>query len=279
MIVSNCPRCEEAFQVPDAAIPDDAYAQCPWCQETFPIAEVIGRLPPLLQVMSADGQVLRFSQQPAAVSHGHSTEQASRHPLDSKAMALIAGLGTVDGPLIDANADTVANETVTEENWNSDSVVLDGSSPQVQTGSGAQEPWASGSSTREQKAAPMSVTPTPQLTRRPRGKSGLRTFLSIVLGGLFSVPLALFILWLLTLFGVDIDLGFWPFDPQRQSFKDATSMMAGGPSLDRFSTTRPSGYDFSSGREASSPMESRRGAAESPMGPARWHDAAAIGIG
>ncbi len=56
MIVSNCPRCGEAFRVPADELPDDAYAQCPWCRDTFPVTDVLKVLPPVLEVLSADGQ-------------------------------------------------------------------------------------------------------------------------------------------------------------------------------------------------------------------------------
>lgn len=58
MIVSRCPRCHEAFRLPSDAIPDDAVGRCPWCRETFPAAEVLSGLPPVLEVTSAEGQVI-----------------------------------------------------------------------------------------------------------------------------------------------------------------------------------------------------------------------------
>ncbi|MFK8111672.1 MAG: hypothetical protein AB8B91_05705 [Rubripirellula sp.] len=70
MIASNCPRCQESFRLPSAELPDDAYAQCPWCRETFPLSEVIGTLPPILEVMSADGQPLQIGAAVAAASLG-----------------------------------------------------------------------------------------------------------------------------------------------------------------------------------------------------------------
>ena len=56
MITSNCPRCQEGFRVPIGTMPDGAYAMCPWCHETFPLAEVLDRLPPQLQILTADGE-------------------------------------------------------------------------------------------------------------------------------------------------------------------------------------------------------------------------------
>ncbi len=41
MIVSNCPRCCEPLRVPTGELPDNAYAQCPWCRETFPLSDVL----------------------------------------------------------------------------------------------------------------------------------------------------------------------------------------------------------------------------------------------
>ena len=37
-------------------MPDDAYAMCPWCHETFPLKEVLDRLPPQLKILTADGE-------------------------------------------------------------------------------------------------------------------------------------------------------------------------------------------------------------------------------
>ena len=66
MIVTNCPRCGEAFRVPGVELPDDAYAQCPWCRDTFPVSDVLKLLPPVLKVLSADGRPIDAARHQAA---------------------------------------------------------------------------------------------------------------------------------------------------------------------------------------------------------------------
>ncbi|MGB7344167.1 MAG: hypothetical protein WBD20_08130 [Pirellulaceae bacterium] len=60
MIVAHCPRCAEAIRVPSTQLPDDAYAQCPLCRESFAATELLDRLPPVVQLMGADGSPLEF---------------------------------------------------------------------------------------------------------------------------------------------------------------------------------------------------------------------------
>jgi hypothetical protein len=70
MLVSNCPRCKESFRVPSGELPEDAYAECPWCRETFPITDLLNQLPPILEVMTADGQPIASAPQVASAGLG-----------------------------------------------------------------------------------------------------------------------------------------------------------------------------------------------------------------
>ncbi len=257
MIVSNCPRCDEAFRIPNAKLPDDAYAQCPWCRETFPIAEVIHRLPPVLQVLSADGRPLHFAphQEPAMAaapegavdestlpefseSSDYPSSAAVAMPLDS-----VTSSAEEDTDLIDADLGSLAEEdlvepsamkTVTDETvaetWTDESTTSteedkvdfeiedpndtwegdeSGQQPIVDTGDVGE--------VGEDVIAPMKVSPAPSPNRRKSNGSNFRTLLSIVLGGLAAGPLAIAILWILTLFGVNVNLGFWPLDGSSSS--------------------------------------------------------------
>lgn len=211
MIVSNCPRCDEVFRVPDAEMPDDAYAECPWCKETFPIVEVLHRLPPVLNVISADGQALSFSQQRAVMAGGLAGEAGEPSTIDQSEY-YDGGIGTLgDDEPDDLGHKTVSEETVAET-WTDvrtsegDSSVADFD---VEDPHDTLEEGGPAGDVRP--VAPMKVTPAPVLHRKSRG-SNTRTWISIVLGGLAAGPLAVAILWVLTLFGVDVDLGFWPLN-------------------------------------------------------------------
>ena len=58
MITTLCPRCAEKIRIPDAEIPHDAFACCPLCQESFPASEILDRLPPVVELLGADGEPL-----------------------------------------------------------------------------------------------------------------------------------------------------------------------------------------------------------------------------
>ncbi|TWT79957.1 hypothetical protein CA13_13680 [Planctomycetes bacterium CA13] len=66
MITSTCPRCSELFRLPSADVPPDATAQCPWCGEIYPASEIVNQLPPMVQLISVDGQPLFTDETPAA---------------------------------------------------------------------------------------------------------------------------------------------------------------------------------------------------------------------
>lgn len=221
MIQSNCPRCDEVFRVPDAEMPEDAYAQCPWCRETFPIAEVT--LPPVLQVLSADGKTLQLSPTQEPMVSGVS-EQGSRgsvqmfdHDADMEPHHDHDDMFDTGVEIVDPNlagegsaSKTVSDETVAET-WNdsaTDGVDFDVEDPNDTWNEAPESDPPQGNA-----IAPMKVTASPSHPRKPKGSS-TRTLLGIVLGGVSAVPLAIGILWVLTQFGVDVDLGFWPLDGQ-----------------------------------------------------------------
>ena len=108
MIASNCPRCRESFRLPSDELPEDAYAQCPWCSESFPISEVLNQLPPVLEVLSADGQPLTFK---------------SVVPGVAAAGVAAAGLFGSDDLSIDAGDDDRSDDA----DFNNETVVDDGS--------------------------------------------------------------------------------------------------------------------------------------------------------
>ena len=66
MINTFCPRCSEAIRLPSASLPDGVYAECPICRETFLASEVIDRLPPVLQLIGADGNPLQLDHSDSA---------------------------------------------------------------------------------------------------------------------------------------------------------------------------------------------------------------------
>ncbi|TWU47904.1 hypothetical protein [Rubripirellula reticaptiva] len=72
MTVSNCPRCAEPIRLPvdpefSGSLIDDAQGECPWCGESFPMSELVRKLPPMLVVRSADGQAITPALAGAAV--------------------------------------------------------------------------------------------------------------------------------------------------------------------------------------------------------------------
>lgn len=57
MMTTDCPRCGETVRLPAGEPPADAEAQCPWCGESFPLHEILERLPPLLKLTPLAGAV------------------------------------------------------------------------------------------------------------------------------------------------------------------------------------------------------------------------------
>ena len=108
MIISNCPRCDEAIRVPADELPDDAYAQCPWCRETFPANDVLKAMPPILKVMSADGAPIVTAPRESATADMGTTELG---------VAALGGPGFGDA-VVSADSPSTA-ETVVEDEMSS----------------------------------------------------------------------------------------------------------------------------------------------------------------
>lgn len=184
MIISNCPRCQEGFRVPTGTIPDDAYAVCPWCNETFPLTEVLNQLPPVLQILSADGEPIEI--------------------LESGAIHSAAGMQALSGASAGAFDHLQPTDgAVSDQPWDPTALNFGDGSGQTDTG------WNPDGASQ---TVPMSVSPRPN--RRKKSGSGIRSMVQVVVGGLLSVPIALAILLAV---GRAPDLGFWPFDGQARS--------------------------------------------------------------
>ena len=158
MIVSNCPRCNEAFRVPSAELPEDAYAKCPWCRETFSLSDVLTRLPPILEVLSADGQPIVSRQSVAAV---------------------------VDDGASDSFGRRADNETVIDESWMQGQSPAGGIGPVDFEVADSVGTWEG--DRHSEKISPMKGSPG----RKKKGKyAGLRAVIGVVLGGALAFPIA-----------------------------------------------------------------------------------------
>lgn len=224
MITANCPRCSDPFRVPDGEFPEDAYAICPWCQETFPVGEVLDRLPPMLQVLDADGQPMKVSSLALAAGAG----------------ALAAGAAALDLDVNDTSSEASdledvdpTTETVVEDHFapqpevlQEPAVQVDSTSETIEIEDFAVDPgvdsqdghidfevqedpndtWEDEDELQVQpeNPAPMRVSPAP--TRNKKSGSGLRTVIGIVVGAAASLPIAAGLLWLIGHF-----LGYGPF--------------------------------------------------------------------
>ncbi|MGB7323285.1 MAG: hypothetical protein WBD31_00330, partial [Rubripirellula sp.] len=101
MTVSNCPRCAEPIRLPvdpefSGSLIDDAQGECPWCGDSFPMSELVGKLPPMLVVRSADGQPIT----PAVAAAGTGLSDAGLAGTGlSGAAAGLAGVGAAAGAM------------------------------------------------------------------------------------------------------------------------------------------------------------------------------------
>ena len=216
MIVSNCPRCNEQLRIPTGEFPDDAYAQCPWCRETFPLSDVLTSLPPMLEILSADGQPIAAMQPVVASGLGGGVlapgmpaiatgEPGRTESIDRNAGEFDfdhpASAGTVVGedipdsiefdqaPDEDLDAtvrnETVMEETISDETWNEEpsvSQVEEDAFPGIKD---ADDTWDGG-----QVAAPVAAMKvSPRRSMQKKG-STIKTVIMIVLGGLAAFPVA-----------------------------------------------------------------------------------------
>ncbi|EMI18096.1 hypothetical protein RMSM_04975 [Rhodopirellula maiorica SM1] len=221
MLTCNCPRCGETIGLPTAAVPADATAQCPWCGEIYPASEIIEKLPPMVELISADGQPLFLDAGDGAAA------QLAAAPIASAA----SGANSFTSSFApDADADQL-NET-----WDDNSELtieadgdagfdLDGSldgdpqRPEDNFNEGGQDDemleFLSSNDSEDESAdsagplMPMKVKSVPVNTYKRKKSSPIKTLIGVAMGPLVALPLAGgILLWL----GKAPDLGFWPFD-------------------------------------------------------------------
>ncbi|MFG0262995.1 MAG: hypothetical protein ACF788_11440, partial [Novipirellula sp. JB048] len=216
MLTCHCPRCDEEFSLPTAAVPADATAQCPWCSELYPASEIIDKLPPMVALIAADGQPL-FLETESGVAQGSlaatavgapETESPSWGEQAELTMEAAGepGLGP-DAGLADAGLagdntmDFLHSDAGTATDFRDDSDVQDWGAASLGEASAAED---SGD------AAPlmlMKVRSVPSSNRRRKKSSPLKTLIGVAMGPLVALPLAGgILLWL----GKAPDLGFWP---------------------------------------------------------------------
>lgn len=203
MTIATCPRCREEFRVPTGAIPADAYAQCPWCHETFPVTEVLENLPPQLQILSADGTPLAVA---AAGSGLELVESASRQRGELSSAARLHEASDSAFQLESSEQGAAIEESA----WQPDFGNFQASH---------EDPYSTWDSSDPSPVQSMKVSRT---NGRPKRKtSGLGTAIGIVLGGLASVPIAGGLLMLL---GRTPDWGFWPFNGDEVAVRAAAPL-------------------------------------------------------
>ncbi len=241
MIISQCPRCHEGFRVPSGPIPTDAYAHCPWCRETFPISEILGSLPPVLEIVSADGKPLALGEPVAEIGSGLQLIESSHRQSEVESFGALSERhrrdgfehlnGSHDDDLHATITDETVAETIVDEDWHQDmSLVGSNGGASVETDDG--DPYSTWDGTQTSPIHSMNVA-TKSSSRKRKG-AGIGTFLGIVLGGLTSVPIAG---GLLALMGRTPDWGFWPFQGEQASSSVRAAPL---PESDaRFNATSP----------------------------------------
>ncbi len=170
MNVSNCPRCADQIRVPSGNLSPDSYAQCPWCGETFPLSEVLDRLPPVLTLLTADGMPVEAARQ-ANVTLAVGANQASPAAPDEFLLSS-------QQPSDDFTTALVEDRKVATNS----PVQFD---PPVRS-----------------DRQPGSGLPLVPSKRSRKSGGGLRSLLGIVGGGLLSIPIVVVILWGLGRFGI-----------------------------------------------------------------------------
>lgn len=225
MMVSNCPRCNERFRVPAGELPEDAYAECPWCLETFPISDVLDRLPPVLGVMSATGQPISAPLQVAAAGSAEPAYESAEPGLESSGLEPIEeesfGIETYSEETVESYPEETAEPEVDEFSAPSFDVAGEEASGGIGDEEAEDEPsWHAPAdedadeisfrindadpSPAPEAIAPMRVSPLPPPTRTKK-KGGLGSIIGVAAGGLLALPLAGLILW-----GIGF-LGMGPF--------------------------------------------------------------------
>lgn len=211
MMISRCPRCDEAYLIPAGSFPENSYAQCPWCRETFPLEEALKRLPPVLEIMDAGGNAI----QPAVATR---TGAAAASSFGG------ASFSAAPGQRDDFGGGNTFDDSTSEDLL----ATIDASSPyrEESTDFAVEEPLRLETSSESdvepefllpeqdenQRPAPMRVQGTPSLQSKPRRKkksSPIRTLIGFALGPVIALPL---VGGILLAMGRAPDLGFYPFD-------------------------------------------------------------------
>ncbi|WP_442506091.1 hypothetical protein SH528x_004915 [Novipirellula sp. SH528] len=222
MLTCNCPRCGETIGLPTAAVPADATAQCPWCGELYPASEIIDKLPPMVELISADGQ-------PLFLDAGDGAANMSLH-----AAAPIAASSAASSLAPQAQTDSI-NETwddnteltieadesgfgfdssEDDEAEQNDLGFDDGSQDDPETmdflsRDDAADAALGASDSGGAPLMPMKVKSVPVSNYKRKKSSPIKTLIGVAMGPLVALPLAGgILLWL----GKAPDLGFWPFD-------------------------------------------------------------------
>ena len=223
MLTCNCPRCGETIGLPTAAVPEDATAQCPWCGELYPASEIIDKLPPMVELISADGQPLFLDAGDGVASM--SLHAAAAPIAASSAVSSLAPHAQNDS--IDETWDDNTELTIEadESGFGFDSSDDDGSEQDdLGFDDGSQdEPETMDFLSRDDAGdaalgasdrggaplMPMKVKSVPVSNYKRKKSSPIKTLIGVAMGPLVALPLAGgILLWL----GKAPDLGFWPFD-------------------------------------------------------------------
>ena len=178
MFLSHCPRCHETFRLPAGEMQPQVQARCPWCRERFPLAEVLGQLPPELEILD---EIVGFE-------------------LVDEEAELPTGPSIDDPPF----AEQVGDDLAGSDEAIPAIIIRNGGEKEPDTSPAS--PSAGG--TRSQA---MRVQPGSEIAlRHKRGRSPwVRSLIGIAVGPLLALPLAGAILLALNRAP---DLGFYPFD-------------------------------------------------------------------
>jgi hypothetical protein len=221
----RCPSCGDVFRVPDFALPEGAVAGCPCCRARFSVSDLRMALPPLAELLDAEGVPLgvQLLTHAAAELTPANREQVAFAPPLREVADLQSGL-TGDGPVPaamvsdDRLPDSVPSLTERQagSRWESNDARSEADDLRDGGFTAADEPLDLGFGIAQEPRPLEQVTAfefadEPSAIPRPRGRrpgSPLRSLISVVLGGLLALPLAGI---LLALIGKPLDLGFWPF--------------------------------------------------------------------
>ena len=217
MITTSCPRCAEAIRLPTENPPSDATAQCPWCGELFPASELCNNLPPMVELIAADGQPLYVNGEtlvePESIETADVADEVNQESTEK------IDIGTeIDFDDQENETEQVANA---EDQFNFVPNVDEGQT-QADMDGNSENQWAQELGDLETDSsmpsfdlsndgevatpiAPMKVKASPPPPRQKK-TSPVRTLVGFALGPVIAGIIAWPVLWYF-----DRDLGFWPF--------------------------------------------------------------------